>query len=379
MKKIATITFHAAYNYGSNLQAYALQEYVKKISQEKQILIEYRIINFRTDFQKDFYSLFKKNNSLKNVFKNLMVLRYYKEYKIKCNKHEEFIRNKLNLTDREYNSFEELKDENFDFDYYISGSDQIWNVRAQDFDWAYFLGFINEGIKLSYSASFGPLDINFRSDIFNKCRGYLKDYRYISTREKGSNDNIEKILGCKTDILVDPTILLSKREWQSLIKDIPSKNYEYIFFYELEPSKETLRLLKKLSNLIGLPIVISKYNNKYDYFNNFIKCYDTGPLEFLKLINDAKLVISTSFHGTVFSILFEKPFYTIDGNKDNRINNLLKMCKLDDRVINDHNYMKLCEKYLDINFSFSNNQLEKEREKSTLYLIKALDLEKRKE
>ena len=92
-----------------------------------------------------------------------------------------------------------------------------------------------------------------------------------------------------------------------------------------------------------------------------------------------KLVISTSFHGTVFSILFEKPFYTIDGNKDNRINNLLKMCKLDDRVINDHNYMKLCEKYLDINFSFSNNQLEKEREKSTLYLIKALDLEKRKE
>lgn len=374
MKKIATITFHAAHNFGSNLQAYALQEYVKYLLDNYDEEFKYEIINFRSPFQENFYSIFKKNNSIKNILKNLMILPYYKKYKIKYEKHEYFINNYLDITETKYKSYLELNEEFFDYDYYISGSDQIWNIRALDFDWSYFLGFVKKGKKISYSASFGPLRIDFNSRTNIKCRELLEEYANISTREKASADNICHLLGKKGEIHIDPTVLLRKDDWWHIIKEIPSIKNKYIFFYALEPTKETLNLVKKVSRQLQLPVIISKYNNKYDYFNNFIKCYDSGPLDFIKLIYDAELVISTSFHGTVFPIVLEVPFFSIGGDKDNRISNLLNICDFNDRLINLDNYIEKCLNYDEIDFSISKKNLEIERERSKKYLQKVLDL-----
>ena len=144
MKKIGVVTFHAPHNYGSSFQAYALQEAVKNLCDQD---CDYKIINLRTDKQKYMYSIDRDNNILSKITRNIIMKDYKKTYEIKNQKFEDFINNKLNVT-KEYHSYQELEKENFDFDYYISGSDQLWNLRAFDFDWSYFLGFAKNGKKI---------------------------------------------------------------------------------------------------------------------------------------------------------------------------------------------------------------------------------------
>lgn len=137
MKKISTITFHASYNYGSCLQAYALQEYIKKIEKNK---CEYKIINLRTKIQKEMYKNCFEKKDYKNNFKKIIFFREKKDIINKKNNFESFINEKLNLT-KEYNSLDEIKKDNLISDYYIAGSDQLWNLQAKDFDWTNFLEF----------------------------------------------------------------------------------------------------------------------------------------------------------------------------------------------------------------------------------------------
>ena len=137
MKKILTITFHASYNYGSCLQAYALQEYIRKIEKDK---CEYKIINLRTKIQKEMYKNCFEKNDYKNNFKKMIFYREKEDIINKKNNFESFINEKLNLT-KEYNSLDEIKKDNLTSDYYIAGSDQLWNLQAKDFDWSNFLEF----------------------------------------------------------------------------------------------------------------------------------------------------------------------------------------------------------------------------------------------
>ena len=136
MKKVGIITFHAAHNYGSNLQAYALQNVISDIG------LDCEIINFRTERQKDQYRPITKRKGLKYLIKNAYFLLNYKSRKEKYNRFEEFINSKLRLSQTEYNSLEDLMTKKPIYDYYISGSDQIWNTAPNDADDAYFLPFV---------------------------------------------------------------------------------------------------------------------------------------------------------------------------------------------------------------------------------------------
>lgn len=376
MKKISTITFHAAHNYGSNLQAYALQEFIKSLCKKNNTSCDYEIINLHTRKQEELYSLFQPYNSLKNIIKNLMVFPYTKQLKIKQKRFNSFIKNELNITSKRYLSNNDLKRENFTSDYFISGSDQVWNIRSKDFDWANFLNFVNtsKSKKISYAASFGPLDINW--DLYNKdkCRDLLYQYDYISVREEGSKKNIQNLLDKECLIHVDPTLLLTKEQWIKKLNLSSNNEKSYILFYSLEPNFETLEIVKKISKNLDLPVVITKYNNKFDYFNQFIKKYDCGPKEFLNLINGAKLIISSSFHGTVFSIIFNKPFFAINGLADNRISTLLKNLHLESREVRIDNIEEKCSLAYTIDFQNANLVIEEERKRSENYLKKALDI-----
>ena len=179
MKKIATITFHASYNYGSNLQAYALQEFIKKLCHND---CKYNIINLRTEVQKGMYKspFYKKN--IRNLIKFLILFKYVNQFNKKEIYFENFINEKLNLT-KEYKNYDELKNEKFDYDYYISGSDQLWNLQATDFDWSYYLEFIDSKNKISYAGSFGPIKRNWTNEEKRRVVRNLKKYKYISVRE----------------------------------------------------------------------------------------------------------------------------------------------------------------------------------------------------
>lgn len=365
--KTATITFHASHNYGSNLQAYALQRTLISLKYENVI------INLRTDRQKDLYTVFTKRRGLRYFIKNLSHLFYYFPLRKAYVRFEDFINNKLLLTE-EFRTEEELENAEFDYDAYISGSDQIWNPVPADFDWSFYLSFVKKRKKISYATSFGQLAAVGNVEIQKRIISYLKDYDSISVREKRAADNVLKLIGEAPPIVLDPTLLLSKDSWLDLIKEkkrIIGK--DYIFFYTLFADPKRMAIVKKMSKLLNLPVVVSNFSNQYDVINPFIKRYDSGPLEFLTLIRDAKLVIVSSFHGTVFSILFNKPFFAIDGLSDARIGTLLQLTGLENREITLSNVEQQSENAFNIDFKDSNRIIEAARKPSIEFLKNSID------
>ena len=370
MKKIGTITFHSPYNYGSSLQAYALQETVKKICNQD---CEYKIINLRTEKQKYMYEIDNEKSYINKLIKRVLLKDYKEKYKIKNQKFEDFINNKLNVT-REYKTYEELEKENFDFDYYISGSDQLWNLRAFDFDWAYYLGFVNKGKKISYAVSFGPKKLTFTEEEKIKIQKYINDYSNLSVREQGSYDTIYELNGKKAEINMDPTILLEKKEWEKLIPKENVVSGEYILYYSLGQDKENIELVEEISKKMKLPVITTRYSGRNELFTNFKRIYDVGPVEFLNLLSNAKLVLTTSFHGTIFSVILNTPFFSINADKDYRRLTLLKTMGLETRNINKNNMEEKLKNAFEINFENSNSKIKNEKEKSIEYLRKALEI-----
>ena len=371
MKKIATITFHSSYNYGSHLQAYALQEFIKKISKEP---IEYKIINLRTPIQKNMYKNIFERKGLKNNIKGMFLLKYKKQLFDKAKNYENFLLSKLQIT-KEYNSYEELMKEQFEYDYYISGSDQLWNLNAKDFDWSNYLEFVKKGKKISYSASFGPIAQRWNEDEQQRVKKDLLQYDYISVREQESASNVKKLTGINPEIHVDPTMLLDKDDWIKIVGKKALIEGDYILFYDLKGRKTDLKLVKEISKRLNMPVVITKYMNMKIHFSKFKKHYYCGPIEFLNLLYNSKLVLSSSFHGNVFSIIFNKPFYALNGKTDFRINTMLKKFELLDRSITFEELDNKIENVYNIDFSKAKKIFKKEETKSKEYLKEALDLE----
>lgn len=371
MKKIGTLTFHRAQNYGSILQTYALQKFVCNIALEKKEEIDYKVVDIKPETQKELYSIYKKGFNVTNIIKNITAFCYYKKLKEKNVKFEKFLKENINLTDY-YDNKEELINANLKMDYFITGSDQIWNVRSRDFEDYYYLDFVRDAKKISYAASFGPLKIDWSKYDADKYSKLLNEYSHISTREKGSAANVIELTGKEPEINVDPTFLLEKEEWRKVQSDVNYKNGKYILMYCLEPSKSQLKMVKLISKKLKLPVVITKYNNKNDIFNSFVKKYETGPADFLSLIDNAALVLTSSFHGTAFSLIYRKKFYVFNGKTDNRISDILDKTNLLDRSIEcicDIDKVNL-EK---VNFEKTEEFLSEQKQKSFDYLSNALN------
>ncbi len=366
MKKVATITFHASHNYGSCLQAYALQRTIEKLGHDCEI------INFRTKRQKEMYSIFTKRKGLKYVFKNLTHLLNYNALKKKHSKFEDFIGKNLKVTSKEYNTLEELCDESFNYDCFVCGSDQIWNPMPSDFDWAYYLPFVKEGKKIAYAPSFGPFSFMGDGENKNKIGDYLKSFDAISVREKKSLEDIKALSAKSAEVVLDPTLLLEKDEWESIMTDERIIKEDYIFLYTLFANPEIIKIAKKFSKKLKLPVVVSNFTNQYDIITPFKKHYECGPKDFLNLIKNAKLVLVSSFHGTVFSIKFKKPFFAIGGNKDARISTLLEYAGLTDRSIDISSFEEKEKNTFNISFEDADKLLNKKINESINYLRKAL-------
>lgn len=370
MKKISTITFHSSYNYGSNLQAYALQEYVKKLCNYD---CNYSIINYRKKEQKDMYKSCFEKSGIKNKIKRILLFKQKDKLKQKQLSFEDFINRKLNVT-KEYSNICEIEDNILNSDYFISGSDQLWNIRAIDFDWAYFLEFVKNGKKISYSASFGPKKINFSDSEFNRIKKDLSLYDMLSVREEGSLKVVKDIIDDEPEINIDPTLLLTKEEWQQIIPRSQIIKHDYILLYNLKDDYKINKLARKISKILKLPVVVTLYSGRNELFSGFERHYETGPIEFLNLVENASLVLSSSFHGTIFSIIFEKPFFAINGLEDYRINTLLNKLNLSNRTIESNNIYEKCQEIYNIKFDIAKQRLNNEKEKARKYLIKALEI-----
>ncbi len=324
MIKVGILTFHGSHNYGAMLQAYALQQKCIELGTECSI-IDYRSPEMIND-----YAVFKKGKTLKIVIKNLLQVFRYSSNKARYNKFEEFIKKNL-ITTKRYSSLEELKAAPPEMDVYIVGSDQVWNGTNKLKD-VYFLPFGRDGVKkISYAASFG--DKVPRQEFTDVIKNLLDEFAAISVREKSGVDYIYNIMEKQAEIMCDPVMLLSREKWETLGDSDIELPKTYIFCYALGELGNMQEIIDCIKEMTGFQVV-----TVCDSIKSQISCdkvyYDVGPVDFLTLVKHSKCIITNSFHGTVFSLLFQKPFYAVKRREySERINTVLQLFGMEDRYI----------------------------------------------
>ena len=373
MRTTGTLTFHAAHNYGSMLQAFALQQYLLGLGCANEI------IDLRPAAQARMYRPFSllPAKSLPNFVQNLLDLRFKPALDRKWRRFERFLRTDLRCT-RHYASYGELVRDLPACDRYITGRDQVWNVSAGDFDWSYFLPFA-QGNALSYAPSFGPGSCRPAvADAKDRICACLSRFKAISVRESGSAAILKEVCGLDAEVLVDPTLLLTREEWVSRMPAMDPVRPGYILVYS--PSvytREMLRTVRRVARQTGRRVVLTNPIDGRLRFEaaGFDKVFDCGPWEFLHWLRSADLVMTTSYHAVVFSLLFERPFYAVRDYRDNRMDQLLTSTGLTDRLIASDADGWASGDPFSVDFSAVAPFLEAERRRSRAFLLKNLDLD----
>lgn len=365
MKKIGIMTFHNSYNCGSMLESYAIQTIVNKFSDNAEI------INFSNVGQQKLYSVFFKNNSLKNILKNILILPHKNKIRINNLKYEEFKNQKFILS-KPYSNIDDLKDD--DYETVIAGSDQIWNITIVDGDDAYFLPWVKNARKVAYAPSFGAKNIMENTDDIEKYKNMINDFDALSIREKNGSKWIRALCDREVEVLLDPTLLLEKKDYEKLeYKDLNTKD-KYIFFYSPSFDRKICKYVKQIADKYNLKVITWSAKS---YYIKMIKSFGfelpdfENPSMYLSLIKNAELILTTSYHGTIFSTIYRKKFIVIKNGgmygTDDRVRTLLEQIQMEDRLIPykfepNYNYLE------DVDYSNYDKHLPKLKEKSIKYL-----------
>ncbi len=352
MKKVAIITLCGNTNYGNKLQNYALKKEIEK----NNCIAE--TIWIENSFKGNQLKLFLK--MLKNKYKDIKDYHRTKYFK-------KFNKMYLNIAKRKIifnNDVDKLGD---NYDYFVVGSDQVWNCNLFNNFNIYFMLNIPKKKCFSYAASFSLNQIP--KSVWDKYNEGLNHMNYISVRENRGKEIVEEIAHRNdAEVLIDPTMLLDATQWDKIIKKPTClKSNRYILNYFLgNLSEKRKKEIDRIAKENGCEVI-----NILDSNGPFIK---TGPSEFLYLIKNAFLVCTDSFHSCVFSILYNRPFVVFDreGNGlglNSRIETLLNKFKLKNRKFEG----KISNENLNADYIESYSILDKEREKARKFLDSALN------
>lgn len=332
MMNTKTITSHDVYNYGASLQAFSLQQFLIE-NQIYNEIIDYKPIYSRARYNFWYVSPKYKYSSIKLLWFPICLLlapKRFKTYRRKKN-FDKFTKEYLRLTSKRYYDYESLKADNLKADAFIVGSDQVWNSdHFNGRDPANYLSFVRKGVrKISYAASFGMDHINAGYE--DLVKNNLSTFDYITVRESHALTILSN-MGLIGKQVVDPTLLHDKEWWNKYCKEAPSE--KYILVYDFGNSSVIRDVAKKIADKKGLKIYSINDFTIHRYAD--VNINDAGPFEFISLIKGAKYFISNSFHGTIFSLIFEIPFYVVkrtQGNVNSRMESLLHMFGLSNRII----------------------------------------------
>lgn len=371
--KIGIITYHAAYNFGSVLQAYALQEKIGQLG------YDCKIINYRMDEQKRYYSNFRYKFGKKRLLEDVTFLPIIKKKLKRANIFEDFFDSFFVKTEQFSNPDDFVKISS-EFDVCISGSDQIWNKHSCELNWnewrfmkPYLLSEFT-GMKISYGSSIGNMDTSEISMLIDD----LKSFTAVSMREPSSSKVMSSLLNKNIPWVVDPTFLLCKDEWIKKLQLCKCQEKPYVLYYSLAGYKENLRRIRKLDKYAKHNNFQLKVITPYVYIpttshriSHHIEC---GPVEFMNLIYNAKIIITDSYHGTILSVNLEKNFYSICGQNasDFRKTDILEKIGLRDRVIKNINEISR-EHQDEIDYKVISSQLDIFRKNSVDYISGYLD------
>ncbi len=343
MKTVGIITTFRQPNFGSVLQAFALQYVIKKMGYDVKV-IDYKYPN---EFHwkagaKHGRRKVTLRNRLGNV-KRYLLLHLHLRKPTKMELLNKFIKNEMKCTTF-YPTRESIVNHPPIFDIYVSGSDQIWNPNTMYGDMSYMFDFVpKNSIRIAYSSSFSCDSIPQK--YLNAYKENLCKFKAISVRESNGLALVHKITG-RTDarLVLDPTLLLTKDQWNeyALKSDVLSLPPKFILFYMLaytyNPEDKMSEILSFMQQKYQLPIV-SLSPCPQGFKGEFISIEQTqliGNYEFLQLFIKAEMVVTSSFHGTAFSINLGKPFLALENGKsrsDDRIYSLLHAVGLSSQLL----------------------------------------------
>lgn len=381
MEKVGILTLYTNnYNYGGILQSYALCKTINDMEKECKVIAYSGNRNIVYKSIKDRIKQYNLNEIIEKIKERIVEKSFGSKIELTISKRkklfdmfcEKYIPHTKEYADLNINEL------NNEFDYFVSGSDQVWNPNCA---LGIFLqDFVDEsGKKISYAASIS------RNDLSEHERSIMipliQDFKSISVREVTGKKLLEKYGIKNVSVVIDPTMLLTTDKWNNVIDD-PVEKEPYVFCYFFSDSKEYRAKINSFCNKKGLKLLFIPYaKQKYrinDSIGKGLFVNEVGPSQFLGLIKNAEYVFTDSFHGLVFSILFNKKFIVFERDKNSnstsknsRIYDLLKLVSLEKRLIYENtDFRDIIDE--DINYEKIESILNNERQKALLFLKESL-------
>lgn len=321
MKKIGILTFHRAVNYGAVLQAYALQTYLNKNNGYSANIINYMCPKIENDYSLNFLK--------KNTFKEKMnflfgiIWSYKRKYIF-----NEF-RSQYLMETKEVFSSEDIRKLNESLDAAIVGSDQVWQESLTNNDLTFFLKDFSRCLKISYAASFLKNGNDFNQAKLN----LLNDFRAISVREEENEFLLKSKLTKDIKTVCDPVLLLEENDWKDFIGNTPRENKNYVLVYYVVKSEEMLKYAEKLAKERNCELIVITTSLKKLVNAKYYRAI--SPVKFVELFYNADVIVTSSFHGVAFSLIFNKdlytPYYLTKGKENLRVINLLNRLGIKNR------------------------------------------------
>lgn len=375
-KKVGIMTFFETRSQGALLQAFALQRTIQNQGYACEI------INYDRFFQRNKNIVSCSNFSGK--IKASIITFYLKadrflhsrRYNEQKKSISEFQKTYLKVGAIRYSTIEELEVNPPIYDAYVVGSDQVWNPDTIN-QKAFYFTFLDYTAKtISYAPSLGVGNIH-NEFVIKKMKDYLEHVKFLSCREEDGKRFLEKITGRKVAYVLDPTMLFKKEEWIQMLRlKKQKKKRKYILCYFLGSLSYGRNAAKKYADTFDLDIIFIVQNPR-EMISRGKKIYNIDPEKFLTLILNAEVIFTDSFHGTVFSVIFNKEFYSFcrrnpsgQSSRISRIENILEKLQLKERLILPGKNVLNENRHID--YRKVNQNVEMFREVSLKYLLNAL-------
>lgn len=373
MEKVLLTTVFSGYNYGSSLQVLATKTILKELGYDCRLVAMKSLIKGRDIRIKKLITILIRSWLIrgKNGANALSTYKgSYNKVMIgdSVTRFEQFTNEYLEPQYMSWNSMKRLAKECVAC---FAGSDQIWNSSTMYVDPMYYLRFAPAEKRIAFAPSFGR---DFVAD-YNKKKmsKWISDFAYLSVREDSGVRLIKDLTGRDAIHLIDPTLMVKGETWKKTL-NLQDKQRNYILTYFLDkPSESARKAIAELKETLKCEVIAIPY--QFDDMSYCDKVVPTGPIEFLDLINNAKCVLTDSFHGTAFSINLHTPFYVFGRNygtahsQNSRIESILKMMNMQDRF----EQKDIVGQLKAINFEVSEQILSDERNKSRNYIINTIN------
>ena len=362
MKKIGIVSIYDLSNFGNRLQNYAVQEFFIDKGYHTETLKNYNFSNNPVSSSKKrkglkriitypIRKITREINHIQNIPRKNLFLKFENDY--------------INTSSYTIN-YDNSLDINPKFDYFVIGSDQVWNPNFGGISNIFLLSFCPPTKRICFSPSLGTSDL---SDLHNlqAAKAELMQYNYLCTREKSGSELLNKLLNTdKVITTLDPTLLISSTRWAKISQTSKihlSKNYILTYFLKQNDSKigKEIKNYAKKNNLLIINLLDKKS-----------KFYNSGPVEFLYLIEHSTIFLTDSFHGVIFSIIFKKNFQVFRRGKEDkmysRIRDLLELLKIPSNV----EYSNIINWNINMDYLKINKNLEAEKIVTSNYILKQI-------